>query len=119
MVIGVFLQSVGLTLFLFFDTLVSLYVISALFGLFQGGIVPAYALAVREHFPQRVVGERVGMVMMASLLGMAIGGWMPGYLFDLTGGYDFAFLNGLVWNALPLLLIGWLITRIGKVSLSR
>ena len=118
-VIGVFLQSVGLTLFLFFDTLVSLYVISALFGLFQGGIVPAYALAVREHFPQRVVGERVGMVMMASLLGMAIGGWMPGYLFDLTGGYDFAFLNGLVWNALPLLLIGWLITRIGKVSLSR
>ena len=118
-VIGVFLQGIGLTLFLLFDTLVSLYVISALFGLFQGGIVPAYALAVREHFPQRVAGERVGMVMMASLLGMAIGGWMPGYLFDLTGSYDFAFMNGLVWNTLPLFIVGWLIIRIRKMSLSR
>ncbi|MDC1310910.1 MFS transporter [Burkholderiales bacterium] len=118
-VIGVFLQSIGLALFLFFDTLLSLYVISALFGLFQGGIVPAYALAVREYFPQRVAGERVGMVMMASLLGMAIGGWMPGYLFDLTGSYDFAFMNGLLWNTLPIFLLGWLIIRIRKMSLSR
>ena len=110
--IGVFLQGIGLALFLIFDTLVSLYVISALFGLFQGGIVPAYALAVREYLPQRVAGERVGMVMMASLLGMALGGWIPGYLFDLTGSYDIAFVNGLIWNALPLLFIGWLIIRI-------
>ena len=117
--IGVFLQGIGLALFLIFDTLVSLYVISALFGLFQGGIVPAYALAVREYLPQRVAGERVGMVMMASLLGMALGGWIPGYLFDLTGSYDIAFVNGLIWNALPLLFIGWLIIRIGKVSPSR
>lgn len=117
--IGVFLQGIGLALFLIFDTLVSLYVISALFGLFQGGIVPAYALAVREYLPQRVAGERVGLVMMASLLGMALGGWIPGYLFDLTGSYDIAFVNGLIWNALPLLFIGWLIIRIGKVSPSR
>ena len=117
--IGVFLQGIGLALFLIFDTLVSLYVISALFGLFQGGIVPAYALAVREYLPQRVAGERVGMVMMASLLGMALGGWIPGYLFDLTGSYDIAFVNGLIWNALPLLFIGWLIIRIGNVSPSR
>ena len=117
--IGVFLQGIGLALFLIFDTLVSLYVISALFGLFQGGIVPSYALAVREYLPQRVAGERVGMVMMASLLGMALGGWIPGYLFDLTGSYDIAFVNGLIWNALPLLFIGWLIIRIGKVSPSR
>jgi MFS family permease len=117
--IGVFLQGIGLALFLIFDTLVSLYIISALFGLFQGGIVPAYALAVREYLPQRVAGERVGMVMMASLLGMALGGWIPGYLFDLTGSYDIAFVNGLIWNALPLLFIGWLIIRIGKVSPSR
>lgn len=117
--IGVFLQGIGLALFLIFDTLVSLYVISALFGLFQGGIVPAYALAVREYLPQRVAGERVGMVMMASLLGMALGGWIPGYLFDLTGSYDIAFVNGLIWNALPLLFIGWLIIRIGKLSPSR
>ena len=117
--IGVFLQGVGLVFFLLFDTLVSLYVISALFGLFQGDIVPAYALAVREYLPQRVAGERVGMVMMASLLGMALGGWIPGYLFDLTGSYDFAFINGLIWNTLPLLIIGWLIIRMRKMPFSR
>ena len=110
-IIGVFLQGVGLALFLFFDTLVSLFVISAIFGLFQGGIVPAYALVVREHLPQKVVGEKVGMVMLASLGGMAAGGWVPGYLFDLTGGYDAAFVNGLVWNALPLVAIPWLLIR--------
>jgi len=114
-IIGVFLQGIGLALFLFFDTLVSLYLISAIFGLFQGGIVPAYAMAVREYFPQRVVGERVGMVMMASVLGMAVGGWAPGYLFDLTGGYDAAFVNGLLWNTLPLIIVGWIIIRIRQM----
>ena len=114
-VIGVFLQGIGLALFLFFDTLASLYAISAIFGLFQGGIVPAYALAVREYFPQKVAGERVGMVMMASLLGMAAGGWVPGYIFDRTGGYDAAFLNGLLWNAVPLIIVGWIIFRVRRM----
>ena len=117
-VIGVFLQGIGLALFLFFDTLVSLYFISAIFGLFQGGIVPAYALAVREYFPQKVAGERVGMVMMASLLGMAVGGWMPGYIFDRTGGYDVAFLNGLLWNTAPLIILVWIILRIRRMPSS-
>jgi MFS family permease len=117
-VIGVFLQGIGLALFLFFDTLASLYFISAIFGLFQGGIVPAYALAVREYFPQKVAGERVGMVMMASLLGMAVGGWMPGYIFDRTGGYDVAFLNGLLWNTVPLIILGWIILRIRRMPSS-
>ena len=114
-VIGVFLQGIGLALFLFFDTLASLYAISAIFGLFQGGIVPAYALAVREYFPQKVAGERVGMVMMASLLGMAAGGWVPGYIFDRTGGYDVAFLNGLLWNAVPLIIVCWIIFRVRRM----
>ena len=117
-VIGVFLQGIGLALFLFFDTLASLYFISAIFGLFQGGIVPAYALAVREYFPQKVAGERVGMVMMASLLGMAVGGWMPGYIFDRTGGYDVAFLNGLLWNTAPLIILVWIILRIRRMPSS-
>ena len=58
----------ALLLFLPFDGLASLYVVSALFGLFQGGIVPAYAIIVREHFPPREAGVRAGIVLMATLL---------------------------------------------------
>ena len=102
LVLGSMLQGVALLLFLPFDGLASLYVISALFGLFQGGIVPSYAIIIREHFPPAEAGARVGTVLMFTLLGMALGGWMSGKVFDLTGSYHAAFLNGVAWNALNL-----------------
>ena len=103
------LQGVALFLYLWFDGLVSLYVISALFGLFQGGIVPMYAIIVREQFSPAETGVRLGVVLMASLLGMALGGWMSGAIFDLTGSYRAAFLNGLAWNVLNGGIVIWLL----------
>ena len=100
LLLGSVLQGVALALFLFFDGLDSLYVISALFGLFQGGIVPAYAIIVREYFTPREAGARVGLILMMTLFGMALGGWMSGAVFDLTGSYRAAFLNGIAWNLL-------------------
>src|SRR5574343_1372945 len=100
--LGSLLQGVALLLFLPFDGLVSLYVVSALFGLFQGGIVPSYAIIVREHFPPEEAGARVGTVLMCTLFGMALGGWMSGKVFDLTGSYTAAFINGVAWNLLNL-----------------
>jgi MFS family permease len=88
---------------------VSLYLVSALFGLFQGGIVPAYALIVREYFSPQEAGARVGTVLMATLLGMALGGWMSGAIFDLTGSYHAAFVNGIAWNAVNLAIVGFLL----------
>jgi MFS family permease len=102
LLLGSFLQGVALLMFLPFDGLVPLYAISILFGLFQGGIVPSYAIIVREHFPAREAGARVGAVIMCTLIGMALGGWMSGHIFDLTGSYRAAFVNGLVWNAVNL-----------------
>jgi MFS family permease len=98
LLLGSLLQGVALALFLLFDGLASLYVISALFGLFQGGIVPSYAIIVREYFTPREAGARVGLVLMATLFGMALGGWMSGAVFDLTGSYRAAFVNGVAWN---------------------
>src|SRR5712692_8049630 len=95
LLIGSTLQGAALFLYLFFDGLVSLYVISALFGLFQGGIVPSYAIIVREYFPPREAGTRIGLVIMCTLFGMALGGWMSGAIFDLTGSYRAAFAHGL------------------------
>jgi MFS family permease len=111
LLLGSVLQGVALLLFIPFDSLTSLYVISALFGLFQGGIVPSYAIIVREHFPPAEAGARVGTVLMATLFGMALGGWMSGKVFDLTGSYDAAFLNGVGWNLLNLTIALWLLAR--------
>jgi MFS family permease len=108
---GSMLQGVALFLYLWFDGLISLYVISALFGLFQGGIVPMYAIIVRERFSPAETGTRLGIVLMATLIGMAVGGWLSGVIFDLTGSYRAAFLNGLAWNVLNGGIVIWLLLR--------
>ncbi len=111
LVLGSTLQMVALLLYLGFDGLASLYVISALFGLFQGGIVPSYAIIVREYFPAREAGTRFGVIIMATLFGMALGGWMPGEIFDIAGSYRAAFANGVLWNALNLSIALLLLVR--------
>jgi MFS family permease len=108
------LQGLALLLYVFFDGLFSLYVISALFGLFQGGLVPMYAIIVREYFAPQEAGTRVGVVLLATLGGMALGGWMSGLIFDLTGSYQAAFLNGLAWNLVNVAIVAWLMLRPGR-----
>src|SRR5262252_1363321 len=105
------LQGLALLLYLFFNGLVSLYVISALFGLFQGGLVPMYAIIVRDYFSPQEAGTRLGIVLMATVFGMALGGWMSGVIFDLTGSYHAAFVNGLIWNLVNVSIALWLLTR--------
>jgi MFS family permease len=112
LLLGSTLQGLALLLFIPFDGLVSLYVVSALFGLFQGGIVPSYAIIVREYFPPAEAGRRVGTVLMFTLLGMALGGWMSGKVFDLTGSYHAAFVNGIGWNLLNLSIALFLLWRV-------
>jgi MFS family permease len=111
LLLGSVLQGTALFLFLFFDGLTSLFVISAMFGLFQGGIVPMYAIIVRDYFPPAQAGTRVGLVLMATLIGMAFGGWVSGAIFDLTGSYQLAFLNGLGWNLVNVSIMTWLLLR--------
>ena len=116
LLLGSMLQGVALLLYLPFDSLASLYVIAALFGLFQGGIVPSYAIIIREHFPAAEAGARVGLVIMCTLVGMALGGWMSGKVFDVTGSYGAAFVNGIAWNALNLLIAVFLLYRTQVLS---
>ena len=119
LLLGSMLQGIALTLFLPFDGLVSLYVISALFGLFQGGIVPSYAIIVREYFDRREAGTRVSMVLTATLVGMALGGYLSGVIYDLTGSYRAAFIHGLAWNLVNVSIAAWLLRRsLGRVALA-
>ena len=116
LLLGSFLQGVALLMFIPFNGLMSLYVVSAMFGLFQGGIVPSYAIIVREHFPPAEAGARVGTVIMCTLFGMALGGWMSGKVFDLTGSYHAAFINGALWNALNLSIALFLLWRVRQAG---
>jgi MFS family permease len=111
LLLGASLQAVALLLFLPFEGLSALYAVSALFGLFQGGLVPSYAIIVREHFPPGEAGWRVGAVLTATLFGMALGGWLSGAIFDWTGSYRAAFLNGVAWNLVTIAIAAELLRR--------
>ena len=111
LLIGSVLQCIALFLYLPSDALMSLYVVSLIFGLSQGGIVPSYAVIVREYMPAREAGARVGFVLMATIMGMAIGGWSSGLIYDLSGSYQLAFINGIAWNGLNIAIMVWLLMR--------
>ena len=116
LLIGSAAQMAALSLYLFFTSLPSLYAVAILFGLFQGGLVPSYAIIIRENFPANQAGGRTGVIMMMTLLGMALGGWMSGIIFDATGSYRAAFTNGVVWNGGNLLIALFLLTRTRIIS---
>jgi MFS family permease len=105
------LQAVATFPYILFDDLAALYVMAGIFGLFHGGLIPMYAVAVREYFSPHEAGGRVGMVIGATLLGMALGGWMSGAIFDLTGSYRMTFINAVIWNLFNLIILLWLLSR--------
>ena len=111
LLVGSLAQGFALTFYLFFDSLTSLYLISAMFGLFQGGIVPSYAIIVREAMPASQAATRVGIVIFASVFGMSFGGWVSGVIFDATGSYAAAFANGFAWNMVNLAIVTGLLIR--------
>ncbi|UWR85056.1 MFS transporter [Phaeobacter inhibens] len=111
LLVGSILQCIALFLYLPYDGMVSLYLVSAIFGLAQGGIVPSYALMVREYMPPEEAGTRVGFVMMMTILGMALGGWMSGWIYDVSGSYQLAFVNGIFWNGLNIAIMVLLLMR--------
>jgi len=117
LLLGSVLQGLALLMFLWADGVSSLFLVSAMFGLFQGGIVPSYALIVREYFTPKEAGARVGAVLMATLLGMALGGWMSGAIFDASGSYRAAFLNGIGWNLLNVGIVLFLLARAKRLGL--
>ena len=111
--IGGTFQMIALCLFLMNGGLTSLFIVSLIFGLSQGGIVPSYAIIVREYMPPEDAGRRVGIVIGATIVGMALGGWAAGWLYDQTGSYAMAIWHGIGWNVLNVGIALTLLARIG------
>jgi MFS family permease len=116
LLLGSALQCLTLALYLPFDSLAALYVVAGLFGLSQGGIVPSYAIIIREYFAPEEAGMRIGTVVMATIVGMALGGWISGALYDVTGSYTAAFVNGIIWNVLNLAIALWLLGQPRRIA---
>ncbi len=117
LLLGGIMQCLALFLYIPFDGLVSLYIVSFVFGLSQGGIVPSYAVIIREYFPASQAGQRVGLVILATVMGMALGGWMSGLIYDLTRSYQAAFLNGIAWNFVNIFIMSFLLWRTNRSTL--
>ena len=111
LLLGSLLQALTIAAFLGADTLTMLYVVSAVFGLSQGGIVPSYTIIIRTFFPAQEAGRRVGWAMLFTFAGMALGGWMAGALYDLTGSYTASFINAIAFNVLNAAIVVFLAQR--------
>ena len=76
--------------------------------------VPAYAIIVREAMPASQAATRVGIVILGTIAGMSLGGWLSGAIFDATGSYRAAFINGIGWNLFNVGIVTWLLLRSRK-----
>ena len=111
LLVGSALQGLVIFGFLFADGLTTLYILSVAFGLSQGGIVPSYTIIIRALFPAGEAGWRIGTTMLFTVSGMALGGWLAGALYDLTGNYTASILAAFGFNVMHLAIAAWLIAR--------
>ncbi|WP_264713771.1 MFS transporter [Limobrevibacterium gyesilva] len=109
--IGSTFQAVALACFLATQDEIGLFTVAAAFGLGFSGIVPAYVLGVRELFPASEAGWRVPVLLFFGLAGMAVGGWMGGAIYDHFGNYAPAFVAGVAFNVVNLVVVGTLVAR--------
>src|SRR5713101_6121665 len=93
LVAGLALQAVAISLYLFSGGLASFYALALVFGFAYGGVMPLYAILVREYFGERIMGAAFGAVSLAATLGMALGPWIGGWLYDALGSYAWMFVG--------------------------
>jgi MFS family permease len=104
-------QAAALLAFVFTQDEAGLFVVSAAFGLGFSGIIPAYVVVIRQFFPAEEAGWRVPVWFFSNICGMALGGWLAGYLYDLLGSYGAAFAVGVALNIGNVTVVGWLAAR--------
>jgi MFS family permease len=105
-------QAVAITAFSQTQDEAGLFAVAAAFGFGFSGIIPAYSIAIRDHFPSSEASWRMPLTLFTAMSGMAAGSWFAGFLYDHFGYYAPAFMTGIVFNILNLLVIGFLVVRL-------
>src|SRR6185503_15603255 len=93
LLVGLAIQATAVLLYLFTTTTASFYALAVAFGLSYGGVMPLYAILVREYFGERIMGTAYGAVFLVSTLGMALGSWSGGWFYDAFGSYLWLFVG--------------------------
>ncbi|MBV9201172.1 MAG: MFS transporter [Alphaproteobacteria bacterium] len=92
-IFGLALQALSVSLYVFTRGLAGFYGLALMFGFSYGAVMPLYAILVREYFGARIMGTMFGAVNMASTLGMALGPWAGGWLYDAYGSYFWLYIG--------------------------
>jgi MFS family permease len=109
-------QAVAIAAFLLTQNEAGLFVVAGVYGLGFSGIIPSYAVAIRDLFPSAEAAWRIPTVLFTAMSGMAVGSWLAGRMYDHFGSYAPAFASGVAFNLLNLLLLGLLVIRLPRRS---
>jgi MFS family permease len=93
LVAGLALQAVMVFAYLFARDAGTFYALALVFGVAYGGVMPLYALVTREYFGEKVMGTAYGGVFLVSTLGMGLGSYAGGWIYDHLGSYAWLFLG--------------------------
>jgi len=93
LLIGLTMQAIAVSLYVFTNSLGSFYALAVLFGFSYGGVMPLYAILIREYFGARIMGTTFGAVSAVATLGMALGPWAGGLFYDTLGGYFWLYMG--------------------------
>jgi MFS family permease len=116
--VGSSAQAVAIACFLLTQDEAGLFFVAAAFGFGFSGIIPSYSVAIREHFPSAEASWRMPLTLFTAMSGMAFGAWFAGALYDHFGYYAPAFGISVVFNVINLLIVGFLVIRLGKLRRS-
>ena len=113
--VGSSAQAVAIACFLLTQDEAGLFFVAAAFGFGFSGIIPSYSVAIREHFPSAEASWRMPLTLFTAMSGMAFGAWFAGALYDHFGYYAPAFGISVVFNVINLMIVGFLVIRLGKL----
>ena len=116
--VGSSCQAVAIACFLLTQDEAGLFAIAAAFGFGFSGIIPSYSVAIRDLFPSAEASWRMPLTLFTAMSGMAFGSWFAGVLYDHFGYYAPAFGISVLFNVLNLMIVGFLVFRIGGLRRS-
>ncbi|ETX00660.1 MAG: hypothetical protein ETSY1_10370 [Candidatus Entotheonella factor] len=99
LVVWLMMQATAVLLYLTVGNFTGFATLGLYFGIAYGGVMPLYAVVAREYFGSHALGASYGAIFGLSCLGMGLGGWLGGILFDNLGTYNSLYVLSFLFGA--------------------